>query len=806
MTVHTKKIIVFVGAGISKEAPANLFSWWEYNRLIIDEIGKAGAQAARIDGNLLDAEKILQKVPVSTISDFLFNYSAGKAYFPLLKILEGSHPNRNHHLLAHLAENGEISGIITTNFDTLIEQAFCEQGVPYFVYLHEEDYTDFEYKGFPIYKIHGSVIDTDTAIDTAQQKLQGLSEAKRQLLHKVFRENHVIFMGFSGEDFAFAHDYFPLTDAKHGITWVLNPAFGKMHRGFQWIDYPRNYEELSIHVRKSLDCIDDFKLCVATIPEFCTFMGWKMAEVSENVSLDEIKPTAQQIIKDFLTSIAVTEWGCAGICIELLRILKGDKEAFKLTMRMDKVLSEWLNTCQIQDRYILLPIVEQTVPDLLTETIRLGAEQITEMDRLMPLCDTMADTFKIAKMYSKAMKYYYFSLCITNQRFLEHILENSYTKLRKSYNNMATTKMRIGRMLAEMERYGNASRFFAEAMEDALHAGAFYNIATAYLCRVEMDMQMLHKTDSFPEQIFSYRLFNADRLYADMWCAVRLAKKAGNSRVLCNVYYNMMVLFVDHNMLSYVPLALEHVEAYAKITPEAARYLEIIEELKSALPNNLEKAETFPPDLQYHQPQYEIIWEDCRERNILSTKEGQAAYQQVCLGRYEEARKLLKEAADKYYMTCLSGDFVSDRKSMYLAEMLSYCYIKLEAKNQKTFAIEEAEIYLFRCLKLEIALWQTEYLTETTAYISQHYYGTEEYSNALLYAEICLCLCDNPIAHGLILSSCAIAALSCINMDKKPDAVHYGNLYFQLAKQFSQAADPAIKEYLREWMEDYIGN
>jgi len=45
-------------------------------------------------------------------------------------------------------------------------------------------------------------------------------------------------------------------------------------------------------------------------------------------------------------------------------------------------------------------------------------EQITETDRLVPLCDTMADTFAAAEMYGKAMKYYYFSLRITNQRFL----------------------------------------------------------------------------------------------------------------------------------------------------------------------------------------------------------------------------------------------------------------------------------------------------------------------------------------------------------------------------------------------------
>jgi len=73
LPIHKKPIVIFAGAGISKEAPANLLSWREYNKLIIHEIGEAGARVAGTGSNLLDAEEILQKVPISTISDFLFN-------------------------------------------------------------------------------------------------------------------------------------------------------------------------------------------------------------------------------------------------------------------------------------------------------------------------------------------------------------------------------------------------------------------------------------------------------------------------------------------------------------------------------------------------------------------------------------------------------------------------------------------------------------------------------------------------------------------------------------------------------------
>lgn len=300
-------------------------------------------------------------------------------------------------------------------------------------------------------------------------------------------------MGFSGEDFAFDKDYLPLADVECGITWVLNLAFGRAHCGLQWIEHPHSCEDLSIHVRKNIDRVDNFKLCVATIPEFCEYMGWEIGEVLANMSCDATQLSARQTVREFLSSIAVTNWGCAGMCIELLCAVKGNEESLGLAVQVDKVLSNWIESCQSQERYILLPIVEQTVSDMLTETVQPGTEQIAEMDRLMPLCDTMADEFRIAKAYYKAMKYYYFSLCITNQRFLEHIMKNDFAKLRKAYNNMATTKMRIGRMLTDMGRYGNASRFLAEAIEDALNAGAFYDIAAAYLCRVIMDMKILQK-------------------------------------------------------------------------------------------------------------------------------------------------------------------------------------------------------------------------------------------------------------------------------------------------------------------------
>lgn len=102
-------------------------------------------------------------------------------------------------MLAKLASDNHISGIVTTNFDTLIEKAFLQKGVPFTEYSTVNDYLALkEYGGIPIHKIHGSAKKAIYAIDTAQQKLQG----------------------FSGEDFLFGTDFILIRvskDSKQGI-------------------------------------------------------------------------------------------------------------------------------------------------------------------------------------------------------------------------------------------------------------------------------------------------------------------------------------------------------------------------------------------------------------------------------------------------------------------------------------------------------------------------------------------------------------------------------------------------------------
>ena len=221
-----ERIAVFAGAGISKEAPANLPSWWDYNKCVLEAIQQEALTVFTSDKPIYSSEKMLETLPVTSISDVLFTCGLGEIYFNMVSCLEGTRPNMNHFILANMAKNGYLACVVTTNFDTLIEQAFDELMVPYKVLLNEEDYTvDFKEEICLIVKLHGSVNSTTSLIDTVKQKMKGLTSPKKKLLREVLCKYSTYVIGMSGEDLRFDLDYFQFisSNTRQDITWVKHP-------------------------------------------------------------------------------------------------------------------------------------------------------------------------------------------------------------------------------------------------------------------------------------------------------------------------------------------------------------------------------------------------------------------------------------------------------------------------------------------------------------------------------------------------------------------------------------------------------
>lgn len=110
--IQQGKVIVVAGAGISKDAPSNLPSWWDYNITLMECIGEFGAKALNREDNLLKVDEITNRIPVTSISEFFVDRIANKTYYPLLSLLNASQPNMHHLMLARLAKRHMIKAIV----------------------------------------------------------------------------------------------------------------------------------------------------------------------------------------------------------------------------------------------------------------------------------------------------------------------------------------------------------------------------------------------------------------------------------------------------------------------------------------------------------------------------------------------------------------------------------------------------------------------------------------------------------------------------------------------------------------------
>lgn len=788
-------VIIFVGAGISKEKPSNLLSWWDYNKLLIDEIGNIGAEVINQNKSLLNAEDVLKKIPISTISEYISNYYAGKTYFSILKILEGSYPNRNHALLCRLAANNMISGIITTNFDTLIEQAFKANNVPYQVYMSDVDFADYRpcSTNFPIYKIHGSIVDTTSCIDTVQQKIKGLTNSKRNLLKDLFSKNHVIFIGFSGEDMAFGSDYLPLSNATEGITWVLNPKC-KTDK-IKWIDDPQNEEQLVIHVRKTLKYIKMFRLCSATISQFCSYMNWPFYDCNDTDKDNNIDIIdARQTIRNFLLGDSVTKWNCLGMSIELIKVIDGLEVAYEIVVHvkdfLDNYLKEYMNK-NGNENTIILPLFFRNIPDFDIDSPSRNFLFAHQM--LMPLYDTMAAIFGEHGDFKKALDCYYLSTCISEICMCFHIF-NDPEGIDVSYNNLATTEMRTGMLLKNIGMPKAAASFLAKAMEDAMSAARFYDISAAFYLRTIFELGRFFENDDYGYTSFKTYSDKIEKIYSDLWCGIRLAKKGGNADVLFSSYGQMANFLIFLERYSDAMLAINMAESYKNIiyTKEVAS--NNIRFLYERIPTHTKPSKSFLKDIQYLEPSYCTDWEECRERNILSEPEGREAYNYFCKGSSDKALDILKDTHEKYWSAYQEN--ISDESKLYLAEMFSYASMRLTIVNNNEFN----ELYASRCLSSEIILWETDYMAETTALISFWHFNMDRYKQALFYAEFCLCMCDDPLFHGIIVAISAVAALCCIELGKKATALYYIDMFIAYRKIMPQTEiDSSTESKLLTW-------
>ena len=231
------RLVIFAGAGVSVGAPTNLPSWSDVNRLVVRSLASAAAPAVSEPLATKAAELILarheqEKLPPEYQAQVLAEFLHGR-YFEVLRHLDSDRPNPTHLAIAWLARLGCVRAIITTNFDRVIEAAFAAVGAPlepcfqpvHFVALANNlARLDNANGTCHLLKLHGSVDDPATLIDTLAQRKQGLAMPVMDCVRHLLHSFHWLFLGFSGLDLQAERNYLalePEAERAAGFTWFV---------------------------------------------------------------------------------------------------------------------------------------------------------------------------------------------------------------------------------------------------------------------------------------------------------------------------------------------------------------------------------------------------------------------------------------------------------------------------------------------------------------------------------------------------------------------------------------------------------
>ncbi len=746
-------IVVFAGAGISKDSPANIPDWNKYNNLLINEIGRMGSDYLGEPENILGEEDYSHVLSLTSLSDFIFDYIAGDAYFPLLKILDGAQPNSHHLLLASLAKAKKIKAIVTTNFDTLIEKAFIIKEVPYAVYDEPNSFNIEDHSNlFPIYKIHGSVTNTKEAIDTVTQKIRGLSYEKEAVLKHLFENNHFVFIGFSGADFDFKDYYIPINYSKKGITWVTWDISNRIKL------FEKNIPNFRINNIKE-----------ATLYSFYEEIGWKdycssNEAYNEPINYDDISRSIHEIF----VSMPIPRCAYAGMCIKIFEAMAQYEKVDKYINILD---AKFKNLFGGEDNFfdhIIIPEIEKS-PIHPRQKLHLGKVTNDEAYSYIALLETIGDIFIRYKKSNVALEYYEFSYRIQKAREFMYINGWVQCNPSKLYNNLSATLGGIARLYLKSGYFNDAHIFSVKAELEALSARRMKNFSVMHYYNV----------------ITTYHDKKKEEEYIRELCVcVRFAQMSGTVDVLFDLYIEIAKFFYNRNLKIYT-YALFEAHKYSGISFRNYQHrgkfdIKVDESLSKEFKTLIRSLGVYVEKNSKYQ------WTGVVERDVLKYKEGRLAKKKYEEGKFEESISILRNASVEY------------KKSKQVEELFCFTIVRVMLLSGLSFSNDQYITLLEKCIRLQIENLQTDFLVLTLHYYSNILIQEGKYSDALFFAKIALGICVSPEEHSVILGTCLVAVECCFKMDLKADAKAFLTKYIEYSNEYPFFVEHSCDDYVEK--------
>lgn len=193
MAAEASQLLVFFGAGISREYPSGMPVGRELLQHLLNDLDDGELLRAEIRARLVDEPTSMERI-LSAMNDG-FGHRIRDVYGCIDHRGAGDsrEPNRNHAWLVELLRSGAV--LATTNQDLLLECAAADAGVT----IHRAaTKSEFSIKTNYI-KLHGS-IDCRRTLAVVLEDTGTLAPWKRAALDRIIQRRKVLFVGYGGWD------------------------------------------------------------------------------------------------------------------------------------------------------------------------------------------------------------------------------------------------------------------------------------------------------------------------------------------------------------------------------------------------------------------------------------------------------------------------------------------------------------------------------------------------------------------------------------------------------------------------------
>lgn len=190
---RNKKVAILCGAGISFNSGAPTVI--PYLKEFLKKMEMEQTDIDTVLSANIPFELVNEIVDITTINILK----------PLLTgMFSGLEPNLNHFLLANLIKKNFLNSILTTNFDTLIEQACLESNVPIDVLKLNGDFQLFDPNKIFLVKIHGCIDFPEITVGNIKLLTSNLLIPTREkVIRSLFKDGPnevVLILGYSSSD------------------------------------------------------------------------------------------------------------------------------------------------------------------------------------------------------------------------------------------------------------------------------------------------------------------------------------------------------------------------------------------------------------------------------------------------------------------------------------------------------------------------------------------------------------------------------------------------------------------------------